>query len=485
MRQPASRSAVRSDCGTPFPSRGDRGDDGYRMSVQEEQTASLLAKGLRATTIGFVLIISIIAFETLAVGTAMPAIVRDLHGLDLYGWAFTALLMANVVGVALGGELTDKLSARVGLTIGLISIIVGLCSAGLAPNMIIFLVGRAAQGFGGGLVIVSLYVLAAELYHEALRPRLFAIEAAAWVAPAMVGPLLAGFAVDHFGWRSIFMFIAPLVLLSLLLIWPATRHLPQTPFSWRRLLSIRRWLIAIPVALGLALFQSAGQRLGWSGILLGIAGLALLAVAAPRLLPAGLFSLKAGIPVIVLCRGLANGAYNGIVAYVPLMLVTVHGFSATAAGLPLTCGTLGWALASWIQGRFKDAPRHRLVGFGFLALGIAAALLTLVTLDVLSGAWTYPIWVVGGAGVGTVFPGLAVMLLQYSPADELGNNSSGFSMAETMSAAITVGIGGALVAAAEAHLLNLPAALAIAIGLMGLLSVAGATFSARTLPPGH
>lgn len=452
------------------------------MSADQEQVGSLLARGLRATTIGFVLIISIIAFETLAVGTAMPTIVKDLNGLDLYGWAFTALLMANVVGVALGGEIIDALSARVGLTFGLMSIFVGLCSAGLAPNMFLFLTGRAAQGFGGGLVIVSLYVLAAELYPEALRPRLFAIEAAAWVAPAMVGPLLAGLAIDRVGWRPIFMFIAPFVLVSLLLIWPATRNLPRKLFSWSRLLSVRKWLIAIPVAAGLALFQSAGQRLGWAGLLLGVAGVALLVVAAPRLLPDGLFSLRAGIPVIVLCRGLANGAYSGIVAYVPLMLVTVHGFSATAAGLPLTCGTLGWALASWIQGNSKSASRHRLVGIGFLALGVAAALLALVTLDVLSGAWTYPVWIVGGAGVGSVFPGLAVMLLQYSSADERANNSSGFSMAETMAAAITVGIGGALVAAAEAHLLSLPTALAIAIGLMGLLSVAGAAFSGRTLP---
>lgn len=441
-----------------------------------------MAPGHRATTTGFVSIVSLIAFETLAVGTAMPTIVEDLQGLRLFGWVFTCLLMANVIGVALGGELCDRIGARVALLLGVVSLATGLIIAGLATSMPIFLLGRSGQGFGGGLVIVSLYVLAASSYQEELRPRLFAVEAAAWVVPAMIGPFLAGIAVDRLSWRALFLTLAPLVIGSALLIWPASRNAPRQQLTVRAVSHLRRWVLAVPAALGLAAIHLAGQRLGWTTFVLAPIGVATLAVTLPRLLPRGVFSAHAGVPVIVLCRGLVNGAYDGIVAFVPLMLVTIHGYSATAAGLPLTLGTLGWAAASWLQSRFRTGTNTVRLRVGFTMLGVAGLLLAGVAAGLLPGVCTYPIWIVGGAGVGTVFPTLSVLLLEHSPPASRGANSAGFSMAETMAAAVTVGIGGSMVAAAERHLIPLNIALAGTLVLMGAIAVVGTVLSHRADP---
>lgn len=450
--------------------------------VGEPRHQGLLSRGHRATTIGFVLIVSLIAFETLAVGTAMPTIVADLNGLRLYGWAFTCLLMANVIGVAFGGEICDSIGARTGLLLGVIMLTAGLLTAGLAPGMGVFLTGRSLQGFGGGLVIVSLYVLAATAYDEQLRPKLFAAEAAAWVLPALVGPFFAGLAVDLLTWRLLFLTIAPLALTCLALIWPASHTAPRSPVTLPAILRLRRWLIAIPAATALALIQYAGQQLGWTGALFGVVGITTLVLTLRRLLPHGVFSLRRGVPVIVVSRGLANGAYNGIVAFVPLMLMSVHGFSPTAAGLPLTLGTLGWAIASALQARLRHVPATTWVRGGFTSLAIAGLLLAVVAGGWLSGWWTYPIWVLGGAGVGAVFPTLAVLLLKHSPVESRGNNSAGFSMAETMAAALTVGIGGALIAAAEDHRIALATGLATTLTLMGLVALIGALIANRTSP---
>lgn len=448
----------------------------------ERATEGLLSRSYRATTIGFVAIVSLIAFETLAVGTAMPTIVGDLHGLDLYGWVFTSLLMANVIGVALGGQLCDHIGSRLGLLLGVASLATGLITAGLATTMMAFLLGRAIQGFGGGLVIVSLYVLAAHVYEEQLRPRLFAVEAAAWVAPAMVGPFLAGLAVDHFTWRALFLTIAPLTIASTCLMWPASANAPRQPITIKALTRIRRWLLAVPAALGLAAIQLAGQRLAWTTAVLAAIGITALAVTLPRLLPPGVFSAHAGVPVIILCRGLVNGAYNGIIAYVPLMLTTIHDYNATAAGLPLTLGTLGWAAASWLQSRLHRATNRAKLRAGFAFLGASGVLLATVAADLLPAAWSYPIWIIGGAGVGTVFPTLAVLLLKHSPAATRGTDSAGFSMAETMAAAITVGLGGSLIAAAEQHLIPIDLSLTITLLLMSAIATAGAITSSRADP---
>ena len=58
----------------------------------------LWAPDRRATTLGILLLISLTAFEAMGVGTAMPAVVADLGGLDLYAWPFVTFLAAAVFG---------------------------------------------------------------------------------------------------------------------------------------------------------------------------------------------------------------------------------------------------------------------------------------------------------------------------------------------------------------------------------------------------
>ena len=64
--------------------------------------------------------------------------------------------------------------------------------AGVAGHMALFVGARALQGIGGGIISVALYVVAGQAYEPALRPRLFGAISAAWVVPALVGPLISG-----------------------------------------------------------------------------------------------------------------------------------------------------------------------------------------------------------------------------------------------------------------------------------------------------
>ncbi|MCZ9338884.1 MFS transporter, partial [Streptomyces sp. TRM76130] len=68
----------------------------------------------------------------------------------------------------------------------------GLLVSGTAQTMWLFILGRAVQGLGGGLVIVALYVVVGRAYPERLRPAIMAAFAAGWVVPSVVGPLASG-----------------------------------------------------------------------------------------------------------------------------------------------------------------------------------------------------------------------------------------------------------------------------------------------------
>ena len=67
-----------------------------------QQRAGVLDRAHRLTTAGLLMLVTFIAFEAMAVGTAMPTAVAELHGLAWYAWPFSAFLVASVVGMVAG-----------------------------------------------------------------------------------------------------------------------------------------------------------------------------------------------------------------------------------------------------------------------------------------------------------------------------------------------------------------------------------------------
>src|SRR5580698_10720463 len=106
----------------------------------------------RGLTIGLVLTITFIASEALAVVTVMPLVARDLGGLDLYGWVFSAFMLGSVVGIVVAGRQADRRGPAIPFVAGLMLFGAGLAVAGLAPSMAVLVAGRALQGIGSGAV---------------------------------------------------------------------------------------------------------------------------------------------------------------------------------------------------------------------------------------------------------------------------------------------------------------------------------------------
>ena len=112
---------------------------------------------LRGLTLGIVLVVVAGAFEALAVATIMPAAVRDLSGMELYGWAFSAFTLSNLIGISVGGSEGARLGAVRLLLIGTVVFCSGLLTAALAPAMTVVVLGRLLQGFGSGLLYTVAY----------------------------------------------------------------------------------------------------------------------------------------------------------------------------------------------------------------------------------------------------------------------------------------------------------------------------------------
>jgi MFS family permease len=433
----------------------------------------------RVTLAGVVLVISVAAFEAIAVATAMPTVARSLHGVGAFGWAFTAYLLADIVGLVDAGARTDRHGPASSLVGGLALFAVGLLVDGLAPTMPVFLLGRALQGYGAGALIVAVYVLVARVFSEERRPRVFAAMSGAWVVPSIVGPAFAGGVTATAGWRWVFLGIAPLAALGAAILLPVVRRAGGGTGDDARRLGTRG---AVLLAGGLALAQTAGQRLdAWSPLLLA-AGLGLAAVPLRRLLPSGTARLRPGLPTVIVLRGVFSIAFFGAEAYLPLTLTRVHHGSPATVGIPLTLAAIGWASGSWWQGHVRAPDHAALLRNGFAVVAVAVSTLTVMTFTGVSMWVAVPIWAVAGFGMGLGYPVVSLIVLRLSPEQEQGANSSGLQVCDVIGGIVGVAVAATLVTAAgTAHL---AVAMRIADPLLAVAAVAGVALSRRAVADG-
>lgn len=453
----------------------------------------VLGRTYRALSVGIVSVVFLIAFEATAVGTAMPVAARELHGIPLYAFAFSAYFTTSLFAMVLSGQWADRHGPLAPLAAGISAFGAGLLLSGTAGTMWLFIAGRAVQGLGGGLVIVALYVVIGRAYPERLRPSIMAAFAASWVIPSVVGPLAAGSVTEHLGWRWVFIGIPVLVVFPLALALPEIRRKasgPADPAVAAEGFDRRRIALALAISLGAGLLQYAGQELTWLSLLPAVAGAALLVPAIRGLLPHGTWRAARGLPAVVLLRGVAAGSFIAAESFVPLMLVTQRGLSPTLAGLSLAAGGGTWALGSYVQSRPRVEPyRGRLMVGAMVLVALSVAAAPAVLIDAVP-VWTVAVaWGFGCFGMGLVIASTSVLLLKLSAPEEAGANSAALQISDGLSNVLLLAAGGAAFAALGGGTMDAaheaatttshPAAFAVVFFPMAAVALAGAWVAAR------
>ncbi len=443
----------------------------------------LLARRYRAPTLGAVSLVALYAFEALAISTAMPTVAQALDGLTLYAMAFAGSLAASVVGMVAAGRWADRSGPRAPLQHGIVWFALGLIIAGLAPAMWVLLLGRIVQGFGGGLMSVTLYVVVGRVYPPRLHARIFAAFAAAWVLPAIIGPVISGLIVEQLGWRWVFLLVPLLAVAAALMVLPALRVLgavtgeaPTEAGDGRRIF----W--AVGAAASALVLHYGGQQRGWAAAALLAVALSGLLVCMPRLLPQGTLRAARGLPAVIALRGIAAAAFFGTEVFLPLLLSRERGLTPTWAGVALTIGALGWSIGSWNRGRMAAPAPQRVLGAGMAMLAAGVVVTASAVFPAAPVAVALVGWVVAGLGMGTVFPSLSVLTLELSAPSRQGINASALQLCDALFTAGILALGGSLFAVL---LVRAPmAAYLSGFAITAALAALGAVLSARTRPAG-
>ncbi len=456
------------------------------------EVGGLFSPGRRALTTGLVMTITLVAFEALAIATIMPLVVRDLGGLDLYGWVFSAFFLGDLIGIVVVGGLIDRGGLVRPLAAGLGLFSIGLIIGGLAPSMGVLVFGRFLQGLGAGAIPPTAYVVIGRSYPDELRPRMFATLSTAWVLPGVIGPAIAGGVAQLTIWRVVFLGLLPLIAIAGVITLPAIRAVvpPRSssadgddrPDAVGEVMAMRR-----RVPLGLVLTAGAGILVVGltAGTLvlsvpLAMIGLALVIPSFRRLTPAGTLRAARGLPAAVLLRGILTFAFFCADAYVPLALQEWRGLGPAVAGIALTGATLSWTAGAWIQARRIETwgvPRLVRSGFTVVVVGIAA--FGLVLSPAVPVAVGIVAWTVAGLGMGLSYSPLSLTVLREATPGAEGAATSGLQLSDVLGTALGTGVGGALLAAATRAGLETWVGLAGAFAVGATVGLVGIAFAGR------
>ncbi len=441
----------------------------------------------RTLAVGLFLAVSLAASETIAVATALPTIADELSGEGLYGAVFAANMLANLLGIVAAGQAADRSGPARPFALAVVVFLAGLTVAGTASSMLAVVAGRALQGLGIGGIASLNYVVVRRAFPEQRQARMFAIMSAAWVLPALVAPLLAGWVTEAASWRWVFLGIIPLVAVAGITILPHLRRLGPDAHSDRDGADRIGPALVLTIGAGIALagFTVADRPLLAVPLVAIGVGIALRPLG--RLMPPGTVQARPGRPAAVATRACATAAFLGVDAFVPLAADRVHDARPVVQGLVILGGAVAWTGGQAIAARRHGsvAPRRLAVrGMALLALGGA------LTAPVVIAAWplwlTFATWCIGGFGMGLLFNPTSMVAMGTAGAGEAGLASSQINVADSLGFATMGAVGGAVVAVTEGSSiaigLTVVFASAVAVALVGILAARNLP-SATTLPP--
>ncbi len=388
------------------------------------------------------------------VGTALPRIVQELGGADLYTWVVTAYLLTSTITVPLYGRLSDVYGRKPLLIIGVGLFLAGSALCGAAQDMTQLIAFRGLQGLGAGALLPLSLALVADLFPPGRSGRVQGALGGVMALSYIAGPFLGGVFTDTAGWRWAFLVNLPIGLAVLAIV---VARLPHTAGQGRG---------ARPDYLGIAVFTGAIGALlvgltekgrgdqAWTDapvlwpIAAAAAGLALFVLverrAAEPIIPLELFRDRT--------YALANAAsfltafclYAGVV-FLPRYFQEALGLSATESGLRIYPLMLGMVAGSMVTGALiSKTGRYKpwLVAGPFLIAvgGLLCAGLATTTSGLALAGWMALL----GLGMGPMLSGLTVAVQFAVPPRLIGTASANLTFFRQIGGSVALALAGGL-----------------------------------------
>jgi len=163
------------------------------------------------------------------ISTIMPAMVRDIGGIELNGWTFAIYEIGSIIAGAATGRLTTYWSVRTTMIVAALVFTLGTIETALSPTMYWALIGRLISGFGGGALISLSFVAVQRYFPSSIWPQLMAVLSVVWGVSAFGGPLYGGLIQTLLSWRWAFLLFAAAAVVFAIACVPLLRNEPERP----------------------------------------------------------------------------------------------------------------------------------------------------------------------------------------------------------------------------------------------------------------
>jgi EmrB/QacA subfamily drug resistance transporter len=386
------------------------------------------------------------------VSTALPTIVSELGGLDHLSWVVIAYLLSSTVVAPIYGKLGDLYGRKGILQIAIVIFLAGTALSAAATSMTFLIAARAIQGLGGGGLMVIAMTVVADVIPPRQRGRVQGVFGGVFGVSTVIGPLLGGFIVEHFGWHWIFLVNLPVGVAAMAVIayaLPARGERIQHSIDYAGFVLLTAALSAIVLYTSLG-----GNTFAWGDpmmIALLVSAPVLLALfvwvesrASEPVLPLKLF--RNNTFLVVNAVGFIIGlAMFGSITFLPLYLQIAKGVSPTASGLQLLPMMVGLIGASTLAGTIMSRTGH----YRWLpiasSVALVAGLLLLGTMEISTPDWQVAIYMfLVGLGIG---PTMSVGMTASQNAVErsmVGVATAGTTMFRQIGGSIGISVFGAI-----------------------------------------
>ena len=396
----------------------------------------------------------LVALDQTVVGVALPVIITELQGNELYTWSITIYLLTSTISGPIYGKLSDLFGRRPIFMFGVGLFLVASVLCGLSQEMWQFVLFRGLQGLGGGAVFPVAIAVVADLYTPADRGKYLGFFGAVFGLSSIVGPAIGGIITDNFGWHWIFFVNVPIGLISLVVIFrllPAIRR----PDAARNIDYVGAALFTAaiaPILIGLSNRQAADWADPWVGgmILLGLVFLGVFLWWESRfpepIVPLSLFRIRTFTISVIAMFMAAIGFFTAIV-FLPRWFQVVGGASATESGYQVLPMLGALIVSATLSGQIvARTGKYKAIIFGSLVL-LALGLFLMTGLHADTDRPLLWLWMLlVGLGIGPSFAIFTLIVQNSVSARDIGVASSNLSFFQQIGGTIGLTIAGTIFA---------------------------------------
>jgi EmrB/QacA subfamily drug resistance transporter len=390
------------------------------------------------------------ALDNTIVGTALPTIVTELNGNDVYIWPFTAYLLAATVSGPIWGKTSDLFGRRPIFLLGVSIFLIGSALCGLSQEMWQFILFRGLQGLGAGALFPVALSIIGDIFPPSERGKYQGFFGAMFGVAFLIGPAIGGLITDNISWHWVFFVNIPLGLIVLFVIWRTLPniHDPNDRPTIDYLGAVFLVATLVPILLGFT-----NKQFGeWTDpdvgglILIGFVMLALFLLVERRakdpIVPLRLFRVPA-FRASVAAMFLAAVGFFAAVVFLPRWFQVVLGSSATESGyqiLPLVGGLIVAAIGSGQIVARTGLYKPIIVGAMLLLAG-GLFLLTNIRPDTpLPILWLEMF--LTGLGIGPAFAIFTLVVQSSVPMAQLGAGTSSLTLFQQVGGTVGLAITG-------------------------------------------